>query len=184
MKYTTYIVTIVALLVLSSSCSRKFYSPASFENIETPADEKRWKEFMSAGTEKYLNTSNISADDIIDSARKYLGVPHCMGGSSNKCMDCSGLLHRVFTENGVKLPHNSQEQARYGTIINKKEDLIKGDLVFFIRTYKTQQFITHSGIFTGNNSFIHTSSSKGVTETSIYDPWWNDKFIFGTRIIK
>jgi len=82
----------------------------------------------------------------------------------------------------IRDSHNSQEQARYGKIITGKDELRRGDLVFFVRSYKTSQFITHSGIFMGNNKFIHTSSKKGVTITSINDPWWSEKFILGTRV--
>nr|HPR13468.1 NlpC/P60 family protein [Bacteroidales bacterium] len=67
-------------------------------------------------------------------------------------------------------------------MVKDKADLKKGDLVFFIRSYQTKNFITHTGICTGNNRFIHASTSKGVTITSLDDPWWSDKFIFGTRI--
>lgn len=99
-----------------------------------------------------------------------------------KCIDCSGLLVAVFKKYGIILPHNSEEQARFGKIIPGMNNLKKGDLVFFIRSYKTNNFITHSGIYLGNNKFIHTSSSKGVTITSLNDPWWSEKFIFGTRV--
>jgi cell wall-associated NlpC family hydrolase len=99
-------------------------------------------------------------------------------------MDCSGLLVTVFGTYNIYLPHNSEEQARFGDIITKKDKLTKGDLVFFIKSYKTNRFITHSGLYVGENRFIHTSSSKGVTITSLYDPWWNNKFIFGTRIFE
>jgi len=139
---------------------------------------------MYAGTEKGINTQNTCADEIIKTAQKYLGVPHCMGGTTMKCMDCSGLLVTVFAIHGIYLPHNSEEQARYGKIITGKDELIKGDLVFFIRSYKTSDLITHSGIYVGNNEFIHTSSKNGVTITSLDDPWWNQKFIFGTRVFK
>jgi cell wall-associated NlpC family hydrolase len=64
------------------------------------------------------------------------------------------------------------------------DKLIKGDLVFFIRSYETHDFITHSGIYIGNNKFIHTSSKSGVTITSLNDPWWKGKFIFGTRVLE
>ena len=77
----------------------------------------------------------------------------------------------VFRKYGVSLPHNSEEQARYGKIIPGVKDLRKGDLVFFIRSYKTDNFITHSGICIGNNEFIHTSTSRGVTITSLNDLW-------------
>ena len=139
---------------------------------------------MAGGTEKGIKYNNTSANEIIKTAQKYLGVPHCMGGTTMKCLDCSGLLVTVFAKHGINLPHNSEEQARYGKIISGKSELRKGDLVFFIRSYKTQHFITHSGIYVGNNKFIHTSSKKGVIITSLYDPWWNEKFIFGTRVLE
>ena len=72
-----------------------------------------------------------------------------MGGTTMKCMDCSGLLVTVFARYGIRLPHNSEEQARYGKIIAGTDELKKGDLVFFIRSYRTNHFITHSGIYIG-----------------------------------
>jgi len=99
-------------------------------------------------------------------------------------MDCSGLLVTVFGKHGIRLPHNSEEQARYGKILPGTGNLKKGDLVFFIRSYRTSYFITHSGIYIGDNKFIHTSSSNGVTITSMDDPWWNEKFIFATRVFE
>ncbi len=97
-------------------------------------------------------------------------------------MDCSGLLVTVFATHGIKLPHNSEEQARYGKIITGMENLKKGDMVFFIRSYRTNQFITHSGIYIGDGKFIHTSSSNGVTVTSLNDPWWSERYLFATRV--
>ena len=168
--------------LLNTSCTKRIYPTISFQNIESKTEEKRLHEFLSAGTEKQINSHKTNPDEIIRTARKYLGVRHCMGGTSMKCMDCSGLLLTVFARHGISLPHNAQEQARYGKIINETDDLKKGDLVFFIRSYKTDHFITHSGIYIGNNRFIHTSSSKGVTITPLNDPWWSKKFIFGTRV--
>jgi murein DD-endopeptidase / murein LD-carboxypeptidase len=139
--------------------------------------------FWFRGAEKKLDTGSIDTRAIIDTALDYLGVPHCMGGKTRRCMDCSGFLLSVFANHGIHLPHSSEEQARYGTIVFGTENLRKGDLVFFTRSYRTGRFITHSGIYTGNNEFIHTSSSRGVTVTSIHDPWWNEKFVFGTRIL-
>ena len=177
------LLVVVGQLVIAS-CSRQLYPEQSFQNIENKADRKKLNDFLTAGIEKSLNTQTASADEIIETAEKYLGVPHCMGGTTMKCMDCSGLLVTVFARLGIILPHNSEEQARYGKIISRMDELKKGDLVFFIRTYETHHFITHSGIYAGNNKFIHVSSKNGVIITSINDPWWNQKFIFGTRVLK
>jgi cell wall-associated NlpC family hydrolase len=181
-KVITVIILVFIVQLLVSHCSRRIYPGPSFSNIESPADRRKLQAFLDSGIEKDLDTRGASPAGIVRTARKYLGVPHCMGGKSMKCMDCSGLLVAVFAGNGISLPHNSEEQARYGKLITDKEKLKQGDLVFFIRSYNTPRFITHSGICTGNNSFIHTSSSRGVTITSLDDAWWEGKFIFGTRI--
>ncbi len=178
------VLLVVVCQLVIASCYRQLYPEQSFQNIESKADRNKLNDFLSTGIEKGMNTKTASADEIIETAEKYLGVPHCMGGTTMKCMDCSGLLVTVFARLGIDLPHNSEEQARYGKIINRTDELRKGDLVFFIRTYETRHFITHSGIYAGNNKFIHVSSKNGVIFTSINEPWWNQKFIFGTRILK
>jgi murein DD-endopeptidase / murein LD-carboxypeptidase len=179
-KFIVILIAVCQLLV--TYCSKQLYPEQSFPNIENQAENKKLKNFMAAGAEKVINTRNTSPDEIIKTAKQYLGVPHCMGGTTMKCIDCSGLLVAVFGKHGIKLPHNSEEQARYGKIIKRMDELKKGDLIFFIRSYKTHHFITHAGIYIGDNKFIHTSSTVGVTITSLSDPWWNKKFIFGTRI--
>ena len=178
-----FIVLVAACLLYTNSCSSELYPRQSFQNIESQAEKNQLNDFLAGGREKMPDTHNTSAAEIIKTAQKYLGVPHCMGGTTMKCMDCSGLLVTVFAAHDIFLPHNSEEQARYGTIIYEKDELRKGDLVFFIRTYKTTSLITHSGIYIGNNRFIHTSSSKGVTITPLNNSWWEEKYIFGTRIL-
>ena len=178
------ILLVAACQLLNTFCSKKLFPEAPLANTESHAENKKLRDFIKSGTEKPVNTGNTSSNEIIQTAQKYLGVPHCMGGTSMKCLDCSGLLVIVFAKNGIHLPHNSEEQARYGKIISGTDKLKKGDMVFFIRSYKTHHFITHSGIYIGNNNFIHTSSSNGVIITSLSDPWWKDRFIFGTRVFE
>lgn len=175
---------IMAAQLFSASCAEQHYPVQAGQIVSEPVDQDNLRGFKAGGVEKDLDLGNISADELINSARKYLGVPHCMGGASFSCMDCSGLLVRVFADHGIRMPHNSEEQARYGQIISEKANLKKGDLVFFIRSYQTDKIITHSGIYLGNNEFIHASSSQGVTITSLDNSWWKEKFIFGTRVLK
>ena len=183
-KAKNIILLVIVCQLLNISCSKHAYRESSFRNVESHSEKKKLNVFLDSGTEKKINIHNISADEIIMTAKKYIGVPHCMGGTTMKCIDCSGLLVAVFARYGIALPHKSEEQARFGKVISGMDQLIKGDLVFFIRTYRTSDFITHSGIYIGNNKFIHTSSSSGVTITSLSDPWWKEKFIFGTRILE
>lgn len=139
---------------------------------------------MEMKIDKELNTHNTSPDEIIEIAQQYLGVPHCMGGTTMKCIDCSGLLMAVFAKKGIQLPHNSQDQSMYGRKIGAMNELKRGDLVFFTQSYNTNHYITHSGIYIGANKFIHTSSRIGVTITSLNDPYWKKRFVFGTRVFQ
>ena len=197
----------VATLLLAASCSRRAV-PGDSDNdgagrssagvvIKTPeitlripdvtmssSEEKRLEKFMEAGIQQPVKAGSVTAASIIETARGYLGVPHCMGGTTERCMDCSGLIFRVFATQGITLPHSSEEQARYGRIITEREMLMPGDLLFFVRTYNTSRLITHSAIFAGEGRFIHTSSSRGVIITSIDDPYWSGRYIFGTRILE
>lgn len=180
-----FLIALISLCqLISTSCSKQIYPQQSFVNIQSQAEKKKLKDFREAGTQKMINTQHVKAEAIINTAHQYLGVPHCMGGTSMKCIDCSGLLVTVFAKQGIQLPHSSEEQARYGKIIAGMDKLKKGDMVFFINSYKTNRLITHSGIYIGDNKFIHTSTSKGVTITSLNDSYWSDKFIFGTRVIE
>jgi cell wall-associated NlpC family hydrolase len=183
-KVKFIVLLVVVCQLLNISCSKHVYRESSFQNIKNHSEKRKLNVFLDAGSEKKLITHNTSADEIIMTAQNYIGVPHCMGGISAKCMDCSGLLVTVFARHGIILPHNSQEQSRYGKIIPTTDKLMKGDLIFFIRSYETDDFITHSGIYLGNDKFIHTSSKIGVTITSLSDPWWREKFIFGTRVLQ
>lgn len=142
------------------------------------------QEYKNSDNKAKAGKENSLADKVIATAMEYLGTPHCMGGTTTRCIDCSGLVMVVFEEHGISLPHNSQEQSKFGTMIKDRKDLREGDLVFFTGTYKTKNYITHSGIYTGDNKFIHTSTGKGVTITSLDDSWWKGKYVFGTRIIR
>ena len=197
----------VATLLLAASCSRRA-APGASDNgvagrsssgvvIKTPeitlripdvtmssAEEKQLEKFMEAGIQQPVAAGAVTVAAIIETARGYLGVPHCMGGTTARCMDCSGLIFRVFATHGITLPHSSEEQARYGRIITEREMLMPGDLLFFVRTYNTSRLITHSGIYAGDGKFIHTSSSRGVITTSLNDPWWSQRYLFATRIFE
>lgn len=181
---TFSVLLLTGCLLLMPSCSKRAFRGISEVITESTAEKKRLDEFLAHGAEKPLDTRNTSPDEIIRTARQYLGVPHCMGGKSFRCIDCSGLVAVVFATHGIQLPHNSEEQARYGKIIASGERPQKGDLVFFIRTYSTSRFITHSGICVGENRFIHASTSLGVVVTSLDDPWWSERYLFATRVFQ
>lgn len=171
----------ISFLLLFTSCTKK-QIPFSSSNYNPAEFTLEMQAFAKGGIEKELKTGRKKPKKIIKTAEKYLGTPHCLGGTTKKCMDCSGLTYVSFAKNKITLPRNSQEQARYGRLIFDKKDLKRGDLVFFTKSYNTADFITHVGIYLGNNRFIHASTSNGVVVTPFDNPWWSQRFVFGTRV--
>jgi cell wall-associated NlpC family hydrolase len=123
-------------------------------------------------------------DDDADAARLrkiadgYLGVPYRFGGSGKTGMDCSGFVRRVYSEAyGLDLPHNSGAMYRRGAAVSRK-DLRIGDAVFF----KSMGLIDHSGIYMGGNYFIHSSTSAGVSYSSLDAPYFKDHYAGARRL--
>lgn len=168
-----------AVLLVMSSCSRRQLPVAS----PVTAD-RQMQAFINSGTGMPLKTGRTKSDQVIRTAEKFLGTPHCMGGTTNRCMDCSGLTHTSFAAHRIELPRRSQDQARYGSIIFERHALRRGDLVFFTRSYNTPDYITHVGIYLGNGRFIHAATSSGVIVTPLDNPWWSQRFVFGTRVFR
>jgi murein DD-endopeptidase / murein LD-carboxypeptidase len=138
--------------------------------------------FKKGGYELSISYEKHDVEAIIKSAEAFLGTPHQMGGLTSKGIDCSGLVMVAHQQNKIMLPHDGNEQARYGKIILSINELERGDLVFFHSTYNTPKLITHSGIYLGNNQFIHTSAKIGVSVVDINSKYWADHFLFGTKL--
>jgi cell wall-associated NlpC family hydrolase len=150
---------------------------------DDPELNKKILAFRKGGVEKKVNTSDYDREGIIEYAESLLGTPHVMGGYSPSGLDCSGLVKLAHAQFGVDLPRSSHDQGRYGTIISSGEELERGDLVFFHSTYKKSELITHSGIYLGENRFIHTSTSRGVTISTLFDEGYYQKhYLFATRL--
>lgn len=157
------------------------------ELIESAVDNKaktRLIDFLKGGVEKdVVFDDGVTADMLINTAEKYLGIKNVLGKADLSGMDCSGLVMKVLSEYNFNVPHSSEAQARYGKIIVGQDKLRRGDLIFFIRTYNTKKFITHVGIYIGDYQMIHSSSKRGVSVSSTVNSYWKPKFIFGTRIL-
>ena len=147
---------------------------------------KKYKEFKTGGINKKIAFPKEIMEQVIDTAKSYIGTPNKIGGITRDSIDASGLVYISINKNSeIKFPRIAQEMARYGKIITNPKKLKRGDLVFFFDTYEVDRIITSVGIYLGDGKFINSSSNNGVSISEINDPYyWKEKFFYGTRIFK
>lgn len=119
------------------------------------------------------------ASAVISTAKSLMGVPYVWGGTTPNGFDCSGFSQYVLSKNGISVPRTASEQYTVGTSISKS-NLRVGDLVFFT-TYKAGP--SHLGFYMGDGNFIHASSSKGVTISSLNSSYYASRYIGARRVI-
>ncbi len=144
--------------------------------------KRQIKKYKKDGVEKQVNVKSVKAEEVVTSARYFLGVKHKMGGTGHNGLDCSGLIYTSFKKHGIQMPRSSTEQGRVGKFIASKNHLRYGDLVFFHMDWNRRQLVNHVGIYLDNNQFIHVSSSKGCIISHLDSDYWEASFLFGTRV--
>lgn len=124
------------------------------------------------------NSTQATANtDVVNFAKKLLGVPYVFGGSTTKGFDCSGFVYYVLKNTGKSVARTSA--AGFYSSAKKISSPQVGDLVFFSNTYKAG--ISHIGIYIGNGQMISASGSK-VNIASINSSYWKSHFAGYGRI--
>ncbi len=108
----------------------------------------------------WLKKAFPTDENIIETAKLFMGNPYLWGGTSAKGLDCSGFTKTVFFLNGVVLDRDASQQVNKGILVDTEdgfENLKKGDLLFFGFKAKNgkRERITHVGIYIDNMEFIH-----------------------------
>lgn len=140
------------------------------------------KNLTSASKERETQKkSGVDADKLERIIRSYMGTPYRYGGVNRKGIDCSGLVCAVFREyDNIKLPHSSRAQYRMGKPVLRHR-IQMGDLVFFRGGIFNR--INHVGIYSGQNRFIHASSTGGVIFSSFDDKYYRKNLVGIRRIL-
>ena len=143
--------------------------------------------------EPVKNNSNASIQDqankILEEAKKYIGAKYKFGATlaeAPNLFDCSSYTQFVFGKAGVQLPRVSRDQASKGVAVSTS-NLKAGDLLFFtMKDTYTDGRVAHVGIYMGDGSMIHASTSKGVMITSnvLQNPYWSKNYLFSKRVLQ
>ena len=125
------------------------------------------------------NTGPALSSKIINTAKKYIGVPYLWGGTTPKGFDCSGFVQYVFKANGITLLRTSREQYTEGVRVSKS-NLQPGDLVFFNTSGKG---VSHVGIYIGDGKFIHSGTTRGVVIAELFSDYWMNLYLGARRVL-
>ncbi len=121
---------------------------------------------------EWRNSRQPTAQNMIESAKRMMGIPYLWGGTSFKGVDCSGFTKTVYQMNGLVLPRDASQQVMVGEQVDTRNNwsaLKPGDLLFFGSPADgtRSERVVHVGMWIGNNEFIH---SAGKVRISSMDP--------------
>jgi hypothetical protein len=115
-------------------------------------------------------------EEIVRTAKQYIGVPYRWGGESPQTgFDCSGLTMVVYRLNGLDLPRSSRQQWKVGRGIDR-DRLKKGDLVFFATAGGNR--VSHVGIYAGGNKFLHAPGrGRRIQTSSLSSKYYSVRYV-------
>ena len=99
---------------------------------------------------------------IVETAKRFLGLPYLWGGMSSYGYDCSGFAYNMHRSVGITIPRDASDQAKAGQLV-EKPDLQPGDLLFFAYE-EGKGRVHHVGIYCGSGQMIHSPDSQGAVE--------------------
>ncbi len=171
--------SILLMPLIGNSTSIKKIATLSSSSLKlaTEACKKMQFKYAQLMDTEIEGVSNFTLFKFID---EWWSTKYRFGGTSKKGIDCSGLTGMLLgTVYAVALPRTAREQYAKSVKILRNQ-LAQGDLVFF----NTRGGVSHVGVYLNNNYFVHASVGKGVTISSLNDPYYNSKYIGAGRMMQ
>ena len=106
---------------------------------------------------------NAKADQIIQTAKNLIGKATYGGQISTTYpyqFKCASFINFVFKQNGIDLATSDENNMLQQGYYVPRDQLQKGDLVFFDSTPTDNDPANHVGLYIGDNKIIHMANSK------------------------
>ena len=113
---------------------------------------------------------DLASEQLLSNAKKYIGRPYRIGSTGPRAFDCSGFTSFVFKTLDITLNRTSRAQYTQGKSVKKEKVRIDVGIVSSVEE-------------NGSFKFIHSSCHKGVTISSINDPYWAKRYKGARRIM-
>ncbi|MDR1935257.1 MAG: C40 family peptidase [Candidatus Accumulibacter sp.] len=132
----------------------------------------------------FLDRYTNSTQDLILAGLELVGINYRRGGTHpDSGLDCSGFVQFVFRNAlGKLLPRTTREQSKVGDVIDDKNELKPGDLVFF---NTMRRAFSHVGIYLGDNRFMHAPRTGGeIRVEDMSQSYWVKRYNGARRIVE
>jgi lipoprotein Spr/probable lipoprotein NlpC len=158
---------VLLLAIMLASC-------ANFQSVESTHSGVRV-----ADTSRPTSSNSEVSSKLKQVYQTYKGSPYKYGGTDRNGFDCSGFIGVAYQDAfELSLPRTTTKLASSGKPI-RRDQLKAGDIIIF----KTSVKQLHAGIYTGNDRFIHASTSKGVIESSLANDYWRQRYVKARRYL-
>mgnify|MGYP003313023589 CR=1 FL=1 len=123
-----------------------------------------------------VNITNPKLASVIES---WYGVPYKYGGCDKNGVDCSCFVGNVYKSvYQITLKRTANDIYQQCTPVAQNK-LTEGNLVFFTNSNGK---ISHVGIYLTDNTFVHSSTSHGVSFSKLTDSYWSKHFYKGGKV--
>ena len=164
---------------------------AGFYKVRFPDNRIAWVKKDEVEDADKVFDRIIEDEELIETAKKFVGIPYLWGGTSSKGIDCSGFTSTIYLMNGTVLQRDASQQTKYGEEITTDYDYTKlqvGDLLFYGRkaTDSLSERVTHVAMYIGDTEFIHASGRVRINSMDStrenFIPRYVPRFVRAVRV--
>jgi len=171
---------ILSLLLVMVFITNKSYASGGFcSALEKICEQKsiNTDAFVDFFQKVGVNINKATDLSMYTTVFKWFYTPYRYGGKGEKGIDCSNYVFKLI--NDCSDSYATSKQLADMTEYVDREELKEGDLIFFnVKGYG----ISHVGVYLQDGKFTHSCSSKGVTISSLDEPYWKARYCRAGRI--